>query len=304
MSINFSQFPAPRLPLAGGDFVVGYQFIGSIPTLAQYTLTQMFTGAFPGGVVPVTQGGTGLAAVPAGNVLVGGSASALNFAPPSVAGTMLISQGVGLLPAFGNNAVIIGGSVNNSPVGATTPSTGAFTALSSTSGALNGTLGGTTPSTVAATTITASGTFTPAQVAGIVGTTTNNSAQTGSVGEYLTATSGAIALVSNTPADTATVSLTPGDWDVQSVIQYAPAASTVMQSSWASVNTVTNTLPALGGSTQNNNFGNTAAQGSIVTSPTVRVSLAAATTVRAIATAFFITSTCTATGFIRARRVR
>jgi hypothetical protein len=148
------------------------------------------------------------------------------------------------------------------------------------------------------------GTLTPAQVAGIVGTTTNNNAQTGSVGEYLTATSGAIALTSNIPIDTATVSLTAGDWDVQSVIQYIPAAGTTMSTSWAGVNTVTNTQGALGAATQNNNFGNVAAQGSTVTSPVVRVSLSATTTVRAIAQSFFSASTETATGFIRARRVR
>jgi hypothetical protein len=41
VSINFGQFPTPRLPLIAGDVVVGYQLVGSVPTLAQYTMLQM-----------------------------------------------------------------------------------------------------------------------------------------------------------------------------------------------------------------------------------------------------------------------
>ena len=52
------------------------------------------------------------------------------------------------------------GNLNDASIGATTPSTGAFTALSSTSGNLNGTVGATTPSTGAFTTLSASGTAT------------------------------------------------------------------------------------------------------------------------------------------------
>lgn len=43
MSINFSQFPLPTLPVNAGDFVVGYQLpgTGNIPTLAQYSMTRL-----------------------------------------------------------------------------------------------------------------------------------------------------------------------------------------------------------------------------------------------------------------------
>lgn len=57
---------------------------------------------------------------------------------------------------------IVGGKVDNSPIGATTPSTGAFTTLSATSaitatGGVNGTLGATTPSSAVVTTLNATG---------------------------------------------------------------------------------------------------------------------------------------------------
>lgn len=41
MSINFGQFPTPRLPLQSGDIVVGYQIVNSVPTLAQYSMLQL-----------------------------------------------------------------------------------------------------------------------------------------------------------------------------------------------------------------------------------------------------------------------
>jgi hypothetical protein len=43
MSLNFGQFPTPRLPITSADIVVGYQLVGAgnVPTLAQYTLLQL-----------------------------------------------------------------------------------------------------------------------------------------------------------------------------------------------------------------------------------------------------------------------
>ena len=102
MSLNFGQFPTPRLPLTSADIVVGYQLVGGVPTLAQYTMLQLFGGVFPGGVVPVTQGGTGLTSVATGSVLVGGAPTVLNTVAPAAAGTVLVSQGSGQIPLFSN----------------------------------------------------------------------------------------------------------------------------------------------------------------------------------------------------------
>lgn len=55
------------------------------------------------------------------------------------------------------DAVITASTINSSVIGGTTPAAGTFTALSSTSGALNGSLGATTPGAVHATTLAASG---------------------------------------------------------------------------------------------------------------------------------------------------
>jgi hypothetical protein len=65
-----------------------------------------------------------------------------------------------------NAVAITGGTVNNATIGATTATTGAFTTLTSTGGAVNGTIGATTPATGTFTTITG-------QTARVNGTGTN-----------------------------------------------------------------------------------------------------------------------------------
>lgn len=80
-------------------------------------------------------------------------------------------------PANGQTVVITGGSIDNTPIGATTPSTGAFTTLSA-NGAVSGAgftafmaspspIGSTTPNTGGFTTVTLTPQTTPALVNGI-----------------------------------------------------------------------------------------------------------------------------------------
>lgn len=109
MSINFSQFPTPTLPINAGDFVVGYQNLGTggVPTLAQYTMTQLFTGAFPGGVLPIANGGTGQTTqVAAANALVFGPGG--TFTGPVNATTQNRANNTTLLAttAFTNQQII------------------------------------------------------------------------------------------------------------------------------------------------------------------------------------------------------
>lgn len=112
-----------------------------------------------------------------------------------------------------------------------------------------------------------------------------------------------MSLTSNIGVTTASLTLSAGDWDVQAVIAYAPAGSTIMGTGWAGVSTTTNTFGAYNSYTQTTHLNNSAGQGEVVTSPVVRISVASSTAVYAIAQSFFTTSTETAKGFIRARRV-
>jgi hypothetical protein len=98
--------------------------------------------------------------------------------------------------------------------------------------------------------------------------------------------------------------LTAGDWDVAGNISFDAAATTVIQSAQSGINTTTATLPAVPNKTVL--AGVTFAANSVLTQtpPIQRISLAGTTTVFLVGTCTFITSTLTADGFIRARRIR
>lgn len=235
------------------------------------------------------------------------------------------------------------GGIDNTAIGANTPSTGVFTTLTSTGGAVNGTVGATTPSTGAFTNLSASGTvsgtgfstylasppaiggtapaagafttlsstgnFTPSQTNGIVGTTTNNNANAGSVGEFISSTvlvGSAVALTSGTQANITSISLTAGDWDVSGTIATNPNAATAMSALVGAISTTSATLttpPYAGGGALLSTAFNTGA-GQVLPIGTTRLSLSATTTVFLVVQAFFTVNTSTAYGFIGARRRR
>jgi hypothetical protein len=147
------------------------------------------------------------------------------------------------------------------------------------------------------------GSVTPSQTGGIVGTTTNNNANTGSVGEYVTNTTTGTSLATGTTANATSVSLTAGDWDVTGVVRFNPAGTTTVSNEYAGISTTSATLGILGTFVQDSGPLNTGSQ-MYTTCPVVRISIAATTTVYAVAQATFGTSTMSCDGFIRARRVR
>ena len=86
--------------------------------------------------------------------------------------------------------------------------------------------------------------FTPGQ---LPGTTTNDNANTGNVGEYLAASvaqGSPVSISTGTPKTIVTLPLTAGDWDVWGMIGVVPAAGTTVSQIEAGINTTTNTLPA------------------------------------------------------------
>lgn len=154
------------------------------------------------------------------------------------------------------------------------------------------------------TTLSATALITPSSTVGIKGTVTNDSAQAGSIGEYLTNSTATTSATSGTTLNATSVALTAGDWDVQCSAQFNPAASTVLSTVFTSVNTVSATNGSLGTATQIVNSGFVNGQIQIIESPVVRISLASSGTVYCPSYAGFTTSTLTISGFVRARRVR
>lgn len=256
----------------------------------------------------------------------------------STSGQAIVSTGPSGAPAWaGVNAVTLNGATFAAPgnIGFTTPGTGNFTTLNSTGGSLNGSIGQTTPfagsfttlsasstvsgsgfsaylasppaigGTVAAagsfTTLGATGLITPSSTIGIKGTTTNDNAQAGSIGEYATATATSANLTSGTSATVTSVSLTAGDWDVSGTCQWNPGGATITVLQLGISNTAA-TLAGLGSAMTL--FGSWTS-GNVLSTPVVRFSIASTTTAYLVTNATFSGGTgTTCQGVIRARRVR
>ena len=138
------------------------------------------------------------------------------------------------------------------------------------------------------------------------GTTTNDNAAAGQVGEYVESVvlvGAAISLTSAAPTNLGLLNLTAGDWDVSVSAVFVASMTTGVLNVVDSPNTVSAThnstlinraqfmLPAPSG------LSNSVAKGNI------RFSLAAPTVIYHVVEAVF-TGTCTAYGRISARRVR
>ena len=90
------------------------------------------TGAVTVGLdvpVEVPLGGTGNIALAAHGVVIGNDSDALNVVAIGTAGQSLLSTGTANDPSFGNAIDVVGGSVDGSPIGSLTPSTGVFSKL-------------------------------------------------------------------------------------------------------------------------------------------------------------------------------
>lgn len=216
-------------------------------------------------------------------------------------------------PALVAGTTIDGAVITNPTItGATTAGAVAATTLSA-SGAVSGAgftalfasppaIGGTAAAAVTGTTITAS-----TQLIG-KGTATNDSAAAGYIGEFVsgTAVAGSVSLTTATTANITSISLTAGDWDVSGGVTFTTAASTSVTQAIAGISTTTATLGADGTYARNTiaAFVPGAIEWLDQISPTVRISVAATTTVYLVGQSTFTVSTQTAGGFITARRVR
>ena len=158
-----------------------------------------------------------------------------------------------------------------------------------------------------------SGATTTVTAAQVVGTTTNDNAAAGRIGEFITATvaTPGSGLTTATPLTIATISLTAGDWDVWSVIDYLYTGATVTDIRGGPSPT-TNVLPTQAGGSGFGTDGLAIDPSNFVTisdtqtldSGPIRVSIAATTSVFLVAQASFSAGTVSAFGTVSARRMR
>ena len=157
-----------------------------------------------------------------------------------------------------------------------------------------------------------SGTITPSTTNGIVGTTTNDNANAGSVGEVISSTvavGSAVGLSNDSTVNVTSISLTAGDWDVSGNVAFHPAGTTTGSYLTGGINTSSATRPDASLGTQIPFASGTVLSAGVALDPsfpvfTQRLSLASTTTVYLTAQARFAVSTLSAYGIISARRAR
>lgn len=141
----------------------------------------------------------------------------------------------------------------------------------------------------------------------VFGTTTNDSAAAGYVGEYIESvivSGSSTAMTDNTATNITSISLTAGDWEVYGSVALKLDASTQLIIWDAGINTTSATMPNIE-YTHRANYGNTAPTTDICSVvPTRRISIASTTTVYLVSQVDYSISTCSGYGFIAARRLR
>lgn len=184
---------------------------------------------------------------------------------------------------LGDIAGGVSGAINSTTVGATTPSSGAFT------------------------TVSASGLITPSQTIGIVGTTTNNAANAGSIGEVISANlvqGSAISLSNGVVGTVTSIALTAGDWDVSGEVwlTVGTGAAAAIEAGISSSGAFQNSDPGFARNLMTAAF--TASSTNIIPVKTARVLLSGSATYNLLALVSFGSGACTAWGNIWARRAR
>jgi len=143
----------------------------------------------------------------------------------------------------------------------------------------------------------------------IVGTATNDSAASGSVGEFLSSQSGSIALSTGVGAGLTSITLTAGDWDVWGFVQFSGNAATVVGLMAASISTSSGAIDTANMDSYSEISGANSTYFVIANVPTLlagykRVSVSGSTTYFVNAFVTFSVNTCNAIGKILARRRR
>lgn len=154
------------------------------------------------------------------------------------------------------------------------------------------------------TTFTTTGAFN-AQ-GGVWGTTSNNSATAGNDGEFSTAivaNGSAITLVTATPANVTSISLTAGDWDVSGNVNINETTSTVTNRI-AGITVTSATIPTDGSEVSDGKQTTALSSKHTMMMPVSRLSLSGTTTVYLVTNCTFSAGTEKAYGAITARRIR
>lgn len=250
-------------------------------------------------------------------ILAGANMTAVNLATTgagAVQGVLPVAnggQGTSTLTAY---AVLLGGTTNTATLQFAAATTAGYPFVANGSASAAGfqalNLASTFVTSVLATGNGGIGTSTIGQ---IPGSSTNDSASAGKVGEYVQvvlASGSAVSLTNNTSTSIGSVSLSPGDWDLTANVGFVGNATTTVTLVGASISNNSASFDLTNGRFDCRNLasGSTPFNSTIGLAnaeiPPIRQSLSATTTFYALGIATFATSTAGIFGLLRARRVR
>jgi hypothetical protein len=274
-------------------------------------------------VVPATAGGTGQTSYAIGDLLYANTTTTLAKLADVATGNALISGGVGVAPSWGK----IGLTTHVSGIlpvanGGTNASTASITSFNNITGySASGATGTTTTDLVFSTspsittpTLVGDATLSTGNVVfstsgkGIAGTTTNDNASAGVVGEFVSATLGAApgtSLTTLTSKNITSISLTAGDWDVSGRVGMYNATAATWVALHGGISTVSATLANEDYYIDQPDGVSASLWNFQLTVPQVRISIASTTTVYLVTLPVFTGgSGVIGFGSISARRVR
>ena len=263
------------------------------------TLATDLRATFAGAVTMInalTYGGVTLS-----NSVTGTGSMVLSASPTFTGTTNFANQTVSGAISFGSavNGDYINSGLHQINVALNNVGVGTFTSTG-----FQGAIGATTPSTGAFTTLSSSSTT------ALKGTTTNDSAAAGYIGEYISssAANSAVSMTTGSNFDMTSISLTAGDWDVEGNVAIAVGAGATVSvfRGWISTTSATFPTPPNAGAMFDLVFGSAVMETPTQAMPVgrIRISLSGTTTVYLSSRASFSGGTVTGGGFIGARRVR
>lgn len=150
------------------------------------------------------------------------------------------------------------------------------------------------------------GSVTPSQAGGIVGTTANNNASAGSVGEYtesLVAVGSPVSLTTSTAANITSISLGAGDWDISGNVNFSASTATVTGTA-GGISSTSATLPTDGTEVYSGVQVTLLSETDSVTVPSRRFSLSTTTTIYLVGKSTFSAGSVGGFGSLSARRRR
>lgn len=151
-----------------------------------------------------------------------------------------------------------------------------------------------------------SGNITSTTSFAMVGTSTNNSAAAGGIGEFVSsyvASGSAVSLATATTTNCTSISLTAGDWDVEGNVNFTGSTATVTAGT-AGISTTSATLPTDGSEVTSGAMTTALSSVDGITLPRKRISIASTTTVYLVMQKTFSAGTEAGYGGITARRAR